>query len=158
MKVNDLLSPGLLANGIKLRVEAAKAISHVQIVAGRTLGGKYPGAATLSAFFTDCASQLSALIDAVLPELSTQTATSSVLVTLVFSEDMDQTVTPAVSSMAISGGAEITSMAWASATTLELTGTGFAAAQTFDYTAPATSYLRDLAGNAVADITGAVLA
>lgn len=58
MKINDLPSPGLLSNGIKLRVEAAKAISSMQVTAMRTPGGTLASATTLRAFFVACANAL----------------------------------------------------------------------------------------------------
>jgi hypothetical protein len=149
MKINDLLSPGALSNGIKLRVEAAKAIGSVEVTAMRTPGGKFPGAGVLAAFFTDCASKLSALYEAVAPTISSRVAASATVVNITFSETMDQTVIPALSAFT-SAGNTITAAAWTSATVLQITGTGFAAAENFTYTKPEVSYLRDLAGNAVA--------
>lgn len=155
MRIETLLAPGLLSNGIRLRTEASKAISAVEITAGRTPGGKTSAAATLQAFFTDCASKLSALVDSVVPTVSSKTATSATQINIVFSEAMDQTVVPDLSAFAISGDT-ITAAAWTSATNLRLTGTGFAAAETLAYTKPAVSYLRDKAGNAVASFSGAL--
>jgi len=152
MKINDLASPGVLANGIKLRIEAAKAIGSVEVTAMRTPGGKYPGAGTLAAFFTACATALAGLYEAVVPTITAQVATSATQINLTFSEDMDETVVPAVSAFAITGDT-ITAVAWTSATNLRLTGTGFAAAESLTYTKPSASYLRDLAGNAVATAT-----
>lgn len=152
MKINDLLSPGLLSNGIKLRIEAAKAISSVQVTAMRTPGGKFDGAKKLSDFFTDCASQLSALIDSAAPTISSRVATAATTVKLSFSEAMDETVVPALSAFSSSGNT-ITAAAWGTAGDagkLVITGTGFASGENFTYTAPAVSYLRDKAGNAVA--------
>lgn len=152
MRIETLLSPGQLTNSIVLRREASKAISFVEIVAGRTAGGKVPTAATLAAFFTDCASKLSALHEEVVPTVSSRTATSATQINIVYSENMDQTVVPPLSAFTVSGDT-ITAAAWTSATNLRLTGTGFAAAESLVYTAPAVSYVRDLAGNKVASNT-----
>lgn len=149
MRLNTLLSPGRLANGVMLRTEAAKAISSVEVTAGRTPGGKTIAAADLAAFFTDCASKLSSLADNTAPTISSRVATSATLVTITFSETMDQTVVPPASAFA-SAGNTIGVVAWTSGTTLTVTGTGFASGEAFGYTKPAASYLRDRAGNAVA--------
>jgi hypothetical protein len=152
MKINDLLSPGLLSNGIKLRIEAAKAISSVQVTCMRTPGGKTVSAKTLADFFTDCASQLSSLHEETAPTITAQVATSATQINLTLSEAMDTSVVPALSAFAISGDT-ITAIAWTSSTNLRLTGTGFAAAESLVYTKPAVSYLRDKAGNALATVT-----
>jgi hypothetical protein len=149
MKINDLLSPGLLSNGIKLRVEASKAISSVQIMAMRTPGGRSQTAKGLSDFFADCVTKVAGLFEVVLPTIVSRTATLATQVNIVFSEPMDQTVVPALTAFT-SAGNTITLAAWTSSTNLRITGTGFAAAENFTYTQPAVSYLRDLAGNAVA--------
>lgn len=151
MRIETLLSPGQLSNGLRLRTEASKAISSVEITCGRTPGGKTTAAKTLYDFFTDCATALSTLYDVTAPTwaAAVATATSSTQIDIVFAENMDQTVTPATTAFAITGDT-ITAVAWTSATNLRLTGTGFAAAETLDYTQPATSYIRDLAGNALA--------
>ena len=61
MLVKNLLSPGNLSMGIKLRTEAAKAISHCEVVASKSPGGTVDTAVTLEAFFLDCAAKLAAL-------------------------------------------------------------------------------------------------
>jgi hypothetical protein len=149
MKINDLLSPGILANGIKLRVEAAKAIGSVEVTAMRTPGGKISSAKVLADFFTDCASKLSGLYEVVVPTVVSRVAASATQVNITFSEAMDQTVVPALSAFASSGNT-ITAAEWVSSTVLRLTGTGFAAGENLTYTKPDVSFLRDLAGNAVA--------
>jgi hypothetical protein len=101
MRLETLLSPGLLSNGVHLRREACKAISCVEIVCGRTPGGKTTSAKALYDFFNDCASKLSSLYDVTAPTVSTRTATSATVLTLVFSEAMDQTVIPPMSAFAI---------------------------------------------------------
>lgn len=149
MKINSLPSPGLLSNGIKLRVESAKAISSVEMTCARTPGGKTSSAKTLSDFYAACVTSLAALWEVVLPTIVSRTATSATQVDIVFSEPMDQTVIPALSAFT-SAGNTITLAAWTSTTNLRITGTGFAAGENFTYTQPAVSFLRDLAGNAVA--------
>lgn len=155
MKINDLLSPGVLANGIKLRVEAAKAIGSIEVLCNRIPGNKSPSAKALADFFTDCASKLSTLHEETAPTITAQVASSATTIKLTFSEAMDETVLPAVSAFAITGDT-ITGLAWGSggdAGKLILTGTGFAAAESLVYTKPSVSYLRDKAGNALATVT-----
>lgn len=159
MRVETLLNPGQLSNGIRIRTEAAKAISSIEITAGRTPGGKTRNAKVLYDFFTDCASKLSGLYDVTVPTISGGVASSATTIKLSFSETMDETVTPAAAAFAISGDT-VTSVAWGTggdAGKLILTGTGFAAAETLGYTKPASSYLRDRAGNAVATNLAIVL-
>jgi hypothetical protein len=152
MRVETLLSPGILSNGFLLRREAAKAISAIEITARVTPGGKTRAAAALSAFFTDCASKLSTLTDATAPTMAGSTATvaSATSISLAFAEVMDQSVIPAASAFTVNNGGTVSSLAWASSTVLTITGTGYAAGDTVTYTKPETNGLRDLAGNQVA--------
>lgn len=153
MRLETLPSPGLLANGYKVRMEAAKAISSVEIMAARTPGNKTATAATLSAFFTACATALSAYVATVIADFSgvtSATATSATQINVVFPQAMDQSVVPAIAAFVASGGDTITAAAWTSAFNLRLTGTGFAAAETLTYTKPATKFLRTAAGLVVA--------
>lgn len=159
MRIETLASPGVLSNSMRLRTEAAKAISIVEIVAGRTPGGKTTTAKVLYDFFASCVTALSTLYDVTVPTFGTATAVSAVKITLAFSETMDETVTPLPADFAISGDT-ITAVAWGTAGDagkLVLTGTGFAAAETLAYTKPATNALRDPAGNQVATNAAIVL-
>jgi hypothetical protein len=156
MRVETLLSPGLLANGIHLRREAAKAISSAEIISGRTPGGKAPSAAVLQAFFTDCASKLSTLVDTAVPTVTVRAATSATQITITLSEAMDISVLPSKTTFAVTGAGTpaVTSIAYVDATHLRVTGTGFAAGNTVAYTAPATNFLRDKAQNKLASFSG----
>ena len=60
MRVANLPSPGQLSNGIRIRTEAAKAISSVEVTASRTPGGAIDTADNLHAFFIACAAALEA--------------------------------------------------------------------------------------------------
>lgn len=153
MRLETLLYPGNPANGFMLRNEAAKAISSVELVAGRTPGGKIQSAKTLADFFTDCASKISTLYEAVVPTVVSRVAASATQVNITYSEPMDQTVVPALSAFSLPDPDTITGIAWFSSTVLRITGTGFAAGESLVYTQPAVSYVRDLAGNAVASNT-----
>lgn len=155
MRIETLPSPGVLANGIKLRVEAAKAISSVEVTAMRTPGGLVSGAGKLRDFFLACAASLAALREVVAPTVSSRVATSATKVTLTFSEPMDQLIAPAVAAFT-SAGNTITGFVWISPTVAEVTGTGFAATENFTYTQPGTNALRDLSGNLVATTSAAL--
>ncbi len=159
MRDSTLLSPGLLAQGFLLRRTAASAISSVEITARSTPGGRTRAAATLAAFFTDCASKLSSISDAVAPTFaSAQIANATpTKVRIPFSENMDQSVVPALAALTLGGTAKTaTSVQWESATVLSITvSVAYANGNTATvaYTRPTTNYLRDLAGNAVATFT-----
>jgi hypothetical protein len=150
MRDTTLPSPGPAASmGHNLRRHAAAAISSVEIVCGKTTGGKTAGAAQLQTFFTACATALNSFVDVAVPTVSSRVAASATQCNFTFNEAMDQTVLPPLSAFTSSGNT-ITAREWISATVLRLTGTGFAAGENMTYTRPATNYLRDLAGNAVA--------
>lgn len=154
MRVETLLSPGKLSNGINLRNAAARAISSVEISAGRTPGGKTIAAKELYDFFADAATKLSTLYDVTVPTF-TGVVNSATEIELTFSEAMDTGVVPAAAAFGIPGDT-VDSVAWGAGPQLGklvLTGTGFAAAESLTYTKPATNWLRDLAGNAAATAT-----
>ena len=76
MRVETLPSPGLLSNGIRIRIEAAKAISSVEINAGIPVNaGKASSAKPLSDFFTACAAALSTFLDVTAPTVAARSAT-----------------------------------------------------------------------------------
>lgn len=166
MRVASLLSPGQLSMGVKLRTEAAKAISAVQMAAARTPGGKTRSAITLAAFFTDCASKLTPLTDGTAPTNTTRVVENAAptKIVLAFSEPMDQTVAPLPSAFAVTGTTRtVTAVAWGTAGNagkLEVTvNTAFANGNTINiaYTKPAANFLRDPAGNALAAFTAAAV-
>jgi hypothetical protein len=153
MRVTTLKSPGIYSNGQKLRHEACRAISMAEISARKTPGGKTQSASRLAAFFTDCASKLADISDAVVPTVVSRVAASDTQVNITFSEAMDQTVVPAAAAFALPAPDTIDTVAWVSSTVLRLTGTGFAAGESLVYTIPAANAIRDLAGNRVASNT-----
>lgn len=143
MRVETLLSPGLLSNGINLRNTAAKAISSVEIAAGRAPTGTTLAAKTLQDFFTDCATQLDALVDVTPPTVFLCVANSITEVEITFTEEMDKSVTPAAAAFSTSIGCAVDSVAWNEIGNLVLTGTSFAAGDTIVYVAPGTNKIRD---------------
>lgn len=70
MRTENLPSPGALSQSIRLRVEAAKAISSLEILNMRTPGGTfaYGGvravnpAVVLHAYFTACSAAITAIV------------------------------------------------------------------------------------------------
>jgi hypothetical protein len=159
MRQETLPSPGILANGPRLLVEATKAISACEISAG--LGaGKSTHAKKLSDFFTACATALATFVEAVVP-----TVTSRVIrnepgknkLWILHSEQLDPQFVPAPAAFAITSAAKTitkveidgpyviltVSVAWAAGNTASVA-----------YTQPgAGSNLRDLSGNLLANYT-----
>ena len=154
MRTETLLSPGALPNGYELRSKAAQSISSCEIVARKTPGGKTKQAAQLGAFFSDCASKLTAISDVTAPTVSTRVRTNSTTATITFSEPLDTSVVPALGTVTI--GARVLSAVAVVGSTLVVTGVAITAADVVTYTAPSTNYLRDRAGNKVATFTGAL--
>lgn len=155
MRDIGLPSPGQLTNSLNLRRAAAAAISSVEVVAGRTPGGKVSTAAPLAAFFTACANALSAFSDAAAPTVSSRVRNSATQSTITFNEPLDTSVVPAAAAFAISGGSTVTGVAVVGST-IVLTGTGHTAGQTVTYTQPSTNAARDPVGNLVASFSGAL--
>lgn len=108
MRVETLPSPGLLSNGIRIRIEAAKAISAVEINAGIPAnGGKSSTAKPLSDFFTACAAALSGFLDVTAPAIVARSVTNdrpSVIV-LTYDSGLDEANVPAVGAFAVTGQA-----------------------------------------------------
>ena len=107
MRVSTLPSPGLLSMGIKLRTEAAKAISAVEISAGRGHAGaaKSPHAFQLNAFFTECATAVASFIETTVPVIAARSigAATPTRMVLTYGEGLDSKFVPAVTDFAITG-------------------------------------------------------
>ena len=106
MRVDTLPSPGLLSNGIRIRIEAAKAISSVEINAGIPVnGGKSSNAKPLSDFFTACVTALSTFLDVTVPTIAARSVSASLptRITLTYSEGLSAKFVPAVTDFAITG-------------------------------------------------------
>lgn len=104
MRVASLPSPGLLSNGIRIRIEAAKAISSVEINAGYN-AGKASGAKPLSDFFTACVAALSTFLDVTAPVIAARSATNTNKrqIVLTYGEGLSKKFVPAVTDFAIAG-------------------------------------------------------
>lgn len=106
MRVETLPSPGLLSNGIRIRIEAAKAISAVEINAGIPAnGGKSSTAGPLSAFFTACAAALSTLVDVTAPAIASRSIalSNTKRIVLAYGEGLSAKNVPDVTDFAITG-------------------------------------------------------
>lgn len=163
MRVDTLPAPGLLANGIRIRIEAAKAISAVEINAGIPAnGGKSSTAKPLSDFFTACAAALSTFLDVTVPTVVSRAATNTnkrrIVVT--HSEGLDPKFVPAPAAFVVAGQVVTITKVTVDGpfvyldTAADMTN----AAMTLAYTQPgATSNLRDLSGNLVASYTATAI-
>ena len=108
MRESTLPSPGLLSMGRRLRLEAASAISAVEINAGRPgNSGVSPSADPLHDFFTACAASIAAFRDVVVPTIVARSATPSntSLIVLTYGEGLSEANVPPVSAFAVTGQA-----------------------------------------------------
>ena len=106
MRVNDLPSAGLLSNGTRVRIEASKAISSVQINAGIAANaGKSRNAKQLKDFFDFCSAALTTFLEVVAPTISARsiTASNTSRLILTYSEGLDKRFVPDVTDFAITG-------------------------------------------------------
>lgn len=104
MRVETLPSPGLLSNGIRIRIEAAKAISAVEINAGIPAnGGVSSTAKPLSDFFTACAAALSTMLDVTAPVIAARSATpqNTSRIILTYGEGLSKKNVPDVTDFAV---------------------------------------------------------
>lgn len=156
MRVASLPSPGLLSNGIRTRIELAKAISAVEIQAGYN-SGKASAAASLDAFLVACRTAIASFIETVVPTLASAAIglSNTKRIVLTFSEGIDKRYVPAVTDFAIAGQVKAVTKVTIDGPFVYLdVATAFVAgAVTVAYTKPGTNQLRDLSGNEVASIT-----
>lgn len=152
MRIENLPSPGLLSNAIGLRSAAARAISNIEITAGRTPGGVISSATTLHAFFTACATAIASLRDLVAPTVVSRTQpTGGLTITITTSEGLDPSVIPATTAFVTNPVRTITAVE-VQGTKLLVTysGASLINSNTIAYTQPGTNALRDPAGNLLA--------
>lgn len=112
MRVNDLPSAGLLSNGTRIRIEAAKAISAVQVNAGIAANlGKSSNAKQLKDFFDTCSAALTTLLDATVPVIAARSISPSNTkrLTLTYGEGLDDTHVPDLTDFVIAGQARTVS-------------------------------------------------
>lgn len=104
MRVETLPSPGLLSNGIRLRIEAAKAISAVEINAGIPANAGISSTADpLHQFFTQCATAINSFRDVTAPTITARSATASATnkIVLTYSQGLDKTHVPVPADFAV---------------------------------------------------------
>lgn len=163
MRVATLPSPGLLSNGIRIRIEAAKAISAVEINAGIPANsGKSTNAKPLSDFFTACAAALSTFVDAAAPTVASRSIapSSPKRITIVCSEGIDKKFVPAAAAFAITGQTRTIEKVTVDGPFIhvDVTAAFVAGAVNIAYTQPgATTNLRDYSGNLLASFTAAAV-
>lgn len=153
MRVEDLASPGILTNGIRLRQEAARAISSAELASAREGSGKSSTATLLAAFFQDCVAKLPvAMRDNVVPTITARTAPAAdpKTVTLTFSEGLQDDIVPAASAFTFAPAKTISSISIAGTKVTIVVTANVANGDTIAYAQPATNGLRDEAQNLVA--------
>lgn len=174
MRIENIPSPGLLSNGIRLQTEMAKAISAVEILAGFT-AGKSTAAKALSDCFAAGVTALSTFLDVTVPTVVSRTIekfanttnpagaagsagqTAKVTVRIRHSEQLDNRFIPAPSAFVIAAPAKtITKVCIDGPDVILTVSVAFADVDTptVAYTQPgAASNLRDLSGNLLANYT-----
>lgn len=163
MRVATLPSPGLLSNGIRIRIEAAKAISAVEINAGIPAnGGKARNAKDLQEFFTACAAAVASFVDVVVPTVVARSISPSnpKRIVLTMSEGLEKKHTPSVTAFAITGQVKPVHKVTVDGpfVYLDFTSDFAAGAVSVAYTQPgAATNLQDESGNMVASFTAAAV-
>lgn len=159
MQNDALSSPGLIPNAHRLRQEAVKAISYVEVQADlmAAAGGGLPSQGeSLRTFFSECRSALSSLYDMDPPFFVSAAValTSPRTLVITFDDTLDATVVPAASTF-VSSPAKTFNKVVVSEKTVTLTSTTdfVAGATTIAYTQPGVNALRDLSGNGVESFT-----
>jgi hypothetical protein len=155
MRHTTLPSPGAFVKGHEIRMQAAQCISQAEIVASRTPGGKTRGAATLKAFFDACSAALTSKSDLVVPTVTTRVRTAVNTLTVTFDDVIDSTVVPPTTAFVFTPARTVTATAVVGSTVV-VTATGVIATDSVTYTKPASNFIRDRAGNAVATFTGVI--
>jgi hypothetical protein len=160
MRVETLPSPGLLSNGIRIRIEASKAISAVEINAGIPANaGKSSSAQPLKAFFDACSAALTSFVDAVVPTVVSRSIAPSAprRITLVYSEGLDKAHEPPPSAFDITGQVRPVHKVTVDGpfVHLDVQSPFVAGAVSVAYTQPGNADLRlqDLSGNLAASFT-----
>lgn len=158
MRVETLPSPGLLSNGLRIRIEAAKAISSIEINAGIPVNaGKASGAYHLKTFFDACSSSLTSFLDVTEPTLTgTAIAPSSPSrLTLAYSEGLSKKNVPAVSAFAITGQTRTITKVTIDGpyVYLDVSVPFVAGSVSIAYTQPGTANLQDHSANLAASFT-----
>lgn len=156
MQNDALVSPGYISNGQRLRQEAVKAISYVEVMADLRAPAKPEQAKTLDTFFVACRAAIADHIDVTAPTFVSAAVDLAVPKELVitFSEPLDPTIVPAGSAFTASPAKTISKVEVIGATVkLTVTANYVEGVTTIAYTQPGVNALRDLSGNLVATFT-----
>jgi len=160
MRVDSLPSPGLLSNGIRLRIEASRAISAVEINAGIPVNaGKSSSAKILDDFLVACRTAIATFIDTVAPTVTSRVIRNSEAdqIYIAHSEGISPAFLPQPSAFVISGQTRTISKVEVDGPFVILTVTVpfVPGAVNVAYTQPGTAAerLRDLSGNLLASYT-----
>lgn len=162
MRIENLPSPGQLSNGIRLRTETAKAISHIETQAGFT-AGKTTYAKALDDFFVAARAAISTFIDATVPTVVSRAIPASFAnqVRILHSEGLDPAYLPLPAAFVIAGVSKVVSKVEIDGPYVILTVTvPFVTGNvsTVAYTqGAAAERLRDLSGNLLASYTAAAI-
>lgn len=153
MRIETLPSPGALSMGLRLRTEAAKAISHVEIMADLS-GGKVDTANSLHAFFTACATAVASLRDLTVPTFVRAFGNKSTPSTIVFevSEGLDPSAVPPVTAFTVAGPSRTVTAVAISGKTAVLTLSAALLPADVPTVAYAGTVLQDTAGNKLAAV------
>lgn len=164
MRVETLPSPGLLSNGIRIRIEAAKAISAVEINAGIPANaGKASNAFQLKAFFDACSAAIAGFVDVVVPTVVTRIISASFpkRITITFSEGLDAEYVPDLTNFVVTGQVRTVDKVTIDGPSVhvDVTAAFVAGAVNIAYTQSATTSkrLQDASGNQVASFTAAAV-
>ena len=159
MRLETLPTPGMLSMGISLRTEASKAISAVEIFAGRN-GGTSGAATQLHTFFTACATAIAALRDLTAPTVSSRTGATGInRVTITTSEPLDPRIIPPFTSFVTAPVRTITNVTIVGNTILvDYDGVALVNTNTIAYTQPGgLNKLQDAGGNLLATFAAAAI-
>lgn len=164
MRVATLPSPGLLSNGIRIRIEAAKAISAVEINAGIPAnGGKARNAFALKAFFDACSAAISSFVDVTVPSVvSLAIAPSNTRrITITASEGLSKANVPDATDFVVTGQVRTVARVTVDGpfVHVDVTAPFTSGAVSVAYTQSATASkrLQDSSGNLVASFTAAAI-
>ena len=159
MRIETLPSPGMLSMGIRLQMEAAKAISSVEIFAGRN-GGTSGSATKLHTFFTACATAIAALRDLTAPTVATRTQALGVnTVIITTSEPLDPRIIPPTTSFVtnpvrVINNVEIVGLQ----VKVSYDGVALVNTNTIAYTAPGgANKLQDMGGTVLANFAASAI-
>ena len=155
MKNETLAYAGLIPNSPRLRQEAVKAISYLEVV--KDVTGVPPSqGAGLKAFFDDCSSKCTSLglVDTTAPTVANiKGAVNGKTVVITYNEGLDESVTPATSAYTLNPANVVTGVLVQGGKVSVTVTTALAAGVTIAYAVPGTNQLRNVSGVQAAALT-----